>query len=433
LKVNKFIVEYVQDAYLWTAMTNWKTVEPKNESDSYKFFDKLMNRTDDQWSMLTDDIDDLMSQVENEGKTYGYKLALYYFENSPHELFAVIRFVYPNTPAEKAGLKRGDALTSINGNTITEANYSELANSSDIRLGIGRFSVEGEKLKLTADVSFVTLSSQAMYSDPVVAYHVIEKGSHKIGYLCYTDFTDESEKKLLNIFADFKVKGVTDVVLDLRYNGGGSARMACKLSSMLAPASVVKGKQVYLSRIWNDDYMAYWEKKDKSQIYEYFTDTLPVNLDMNRLFVLTTQNTASASESTTIGLKAYINITQIGDTTHGKYCGGYLLPADDKTISNWGMYLMVYRFANKNGVSPAGGLKPDIVVKEGVYPLYPLGDERDPFIARAIEKITGVSSAQTRSDNLSSPYREADALKLRRPLEGEMIETGTLFKLRIEN
>jgi hypothetical protein len=282
-----------------------------------------------------------------------------------------------------------------------------------------------------------------MYENPINTVRIIEKSGHKIGYLCYTDYIDTSERELQNVFAGFMAEGVTDVVLDLRYNGGGYATTAKFISSILAPRSVVKNKEIYLTQKWNNLYNEYWESQDIDN-NERFVDTLSVNMDLSRLYVLTTRNTASASEATIIGLKPYMDVVLVGDTTHGKYYGGYVLSVDDYyegskgynkkyylNISNWGMYVMVYRYANRNGYPDfSGGLAPeqDMLAEESDFDLKPFGDETDPLLGKALAKITGEPYVEKRSftpENMP-PYTVFPEMRSRSSIKGKLVQTGPL-------
>ena len=430
LKVNTFIYEYTKELYLWTSTVDWSKQEPQYEPNPFDFFDKLVYTKEDRWSMLTDDAQGFYNILDGISTSFGYELIWGHFSDHPSR-FAIVLYVYPNSPAEKAGLKRGDFLVSINGlEDITDDNYMEFYNAPSIVVGKAILTDTGMALD-----DLVSMTAVSMYEDPVVMDTVIVKGMHKIGYLFYTSYTLESANRLLEVFADFKANGVSDVVLDLRYNGGGYADVSCLLSSILAPNSVVKQKSVFLTQTWNDFCMAEFAK-DGDDMNEYFMDDLSVNMDLSRLYVLTMEYSASASEATIIGLKPYMNVTQIGEPTHGKYYGGGLIQPMvydrangwivDKQLDNWLMYLMVYRYADKNGdVSFSGGLVPDIDAEEDYFPLYPLGDERDPLFGKAVEMITGVSSVKTRSLPVPFPYT-IDAAKLRSPLNGKMIHTGEM-------
>ncbi|MDR3261419.1 MAG: hypothetical protein LBT78_06245 [Tannerella sp.] len=423
VKVNRFIANYMKELYLWTSTVDWNTVNPETEPDSFDFFNKLVYEEEDVWSSLTENIQELTSEFEGVSTTFGYRLVLGRFINSEN-LFAIVLYVYPGTPADLAGMKRGDILLSINETPITEANYSDLYDASSLRIGKGIDTGEGIAEDSAPPYS---LTAQSMYENPIIKDTVIVKGANKIGYLCYADYTPESERELLAVFSRFKSGGVTDVVLDLRYNGGGYMHTANVLSSILAPSPVVKRKDIFLSAVWNDARMAYY-KRNKIEVDEYFTDTLSVNMNLNRVFILATGRTASASESTIIGLEPYMEVIRIGSTTYGKYCGGLLLSDEnDEDIANWGMYLMLYRFANKNGATSfTGGLAPDIEAKEDYDFLYPFGDERDPLLGTAIGEITGQPYVQTRSGKSSVPFYPDRSLERRGALHGKMIDTRPL-------
>jgi len=433
LKVNNFIYEDVIDYYLWTSTINPNKFDPKYEPDSYEFFEKLLYKPDDRWSTLTDDAQAFHNLLDGVSTSFGYELIWGRFVNSTAR-YAIVLYVYPGSPAEKAGLKRGDFLVSLDGNKeITDANYMDLYNASTITLGKAVLSDAGY---LVYENNPVFMEAVTMYEDPMVKDTVVVKGAHRIGYLCYTNYTRESEKQLLEVFAKFKLQGVTDIVLDLRYNGGGYAETSRVLSSILAPGAAVKRKDIFLTQTWNDALTAYF-KKEGEDMNEYFIDNLPVNMDLSRLYVLTLRFSASASEATMIGLNPYMDVIQIGEATHGKYYGGLLLSPmvydsrnkkwiADKEIENWLMYLMAYRYADKTGdTSFSGGLIPDYPVEENYsYALPPLGDERDPLFGKAIELITGESVSTRSAQSLPHPHK-IDGVNLRSPLNGKMIKSIT--------
>ena len=435
LKVNNFIYEDVQDYYLWTSTVNWNKFDPKYEQDSYDFFDKLIYKSEDQWSMLTDDAQAFHNMLDGVSTSFGYELIWGRFINSTNR-YAIVLYVYPGSPAQKAGLKRGDFLVSIDGNkNLTDANYMDLYNAPSITLGKAFPLDNGD---LAPDPNLVYMEAVTMYEDPVVKDTVIVKGTHRIGYLCYTNYTLESINRLQEVFTGFKAQGVTDVVLDLRYNGGGYAETSCVLSSILAPSAVVARKDIFLTQTWNDVLTAYF-KREGEDTNEYFMDNLSVNMDLSRLYVLTLRFSASASEATMIGLKPYMNVIQIGEATHGKYYGGALLNPmvydsrkktwiTDNEIENWLMYLMVYRYADSKGdTSFSGGLIPDYPIEEDYnYELPPLGDERDPLFGKAIELITGKSvTVNTRAVQALPHPHIIDGVNLRSPLNGKMIHSIT--------
>ena len=426
-RINKFIVDVVEEIYLWKSETDWSKYNTlqtfKDYTDHDKLFEELIYRKDDKWSNLTDDIAGLENQFAGISTTFGYTLSFYLLPDKT--IIAVVLFTSPGSPAEKAGLKRGDIIVEMNGAAMTEKNYVELYYAPSLVIRCGVLDLQTDIIEPLPETKSITAVN--MYENPIVAYKIIEKGGRKIGYLCYTGYQIESEKELERIFTRFKSEGVTEVVLDLRYNPGGYSRTAQILSSILVPESAVKNKSVYLEHLYNDLYSAYYRGRGED-LKEYFVDTLSVNMNLARLYVLTSGITASASEATIVGLKPYLDLVQIGGTTSGKYCGGVLLsPADlyenrnyYTNFSNWGMYIMIYRFFNSTGISSfTSGLAPAIKVEEDEFDLKPFGDEEDPLLGSALAHMFNKTYVGTRSGKISLPVTQLPDIK--RPVDGLMI------------
>ena len=443
-RINKFLVEGVHTYYLWEAETDWKKYENRTTYAAYHDHDKLFNKLiykDDKWSSLTDDIQGLENQFSGVSTTFGYTLSFYYnpFTANKNEVIAIVLFTSADSPAAKAGLKRGDIIVEMNGAKITTNNYQDLYYVASIQVRCAALDIENKSLTLLPKA--YNLTAVEMYENPVITYKIIEKAGRKIGYLCYTGYQMESENELIRIFSGFKSAGVKEVVLDLRYNPGGFSRTALILSSVLAPESVIKNKRIYLEHHYNAMLTAYF-KEQKIPLNENFVDTLSVNMDLNRLYVLTSKHTASASEATMVGLEPYLTLVQIGDTTSGKFCGGILLSPEDyygekkksyySGFKNWGMYIMIYRYANIKGVTSfTGGLVPQMQVKEDDFDLKPFGDETDPLLGRALADIQGIPYIERRSSAKHVfPFTPLPALK--KPIDGLLIATPPVIPVAIE-
>ncbi|NDV47382.1 PDZ domain-containing protein [Paludibacter sp. 221] len=435
-KVNNFIHSTFKEVYLWDKYL--PSINPNKEADSFAYFDKLVYK-DDKWSMLTDKISDLQDSFYGEDTTFGYSLVIYRFSNSD-TYFAVVQFVYPDSPADNAGVKRGDIIMTIDGNDITAANYLDLYYASSIKLGIGEVGSD-RKLSLAKTVS---LNAVKQYMNPVMISKVIEAGGKKVGYLLYTSFLLKSHRELQEAITGFKNMGVTDVVLDLRYNGGGTAVTSQLLCSMLVNEEAFRNKSVFLQQVWNDGYMEYFkyrgEETNEYFVHEYKSQNADEsvvvdNINLSTIYILTGNGTASASEATIIGLKPYLDVVLIGETTSGKYCGGVLLEPEnigikDSDLYDWGMYIMVYRFANKNGfpaLTDVSGIAPNYYVEEDIItnPVA-LGEQNEPLLAKAIELITGQSGVQqspSKTRMLDRKLVPADLKIPLKPLDEKMIDT----------
>lgn len=441
-RVNKFVVDCTQTMYLWESATDWSQYQNYETYSNRAYQGTLTSHRalfyqflndDDDWSELTEDIETMKGEFDGIATTYGYKLIFGEFTNMD-AYYGVVLYVVDGSPAEAAGIRRGDLIVGLNGAYITESNFFDLYYSSNISLTMGEYTDDG----IGAKEGFVSMTAVEMYENPIQDFRIIEKGTHKIGYLCYTGYQERSEDELVAVFETFKAAQVTDIVLDLRYNGGGYASMAQLLSSMLAPASAVKNKEIYLKRHWNDLWM-YIAGENNT---EHFIDEVPVNMDLERLYVLTSAQTASASEATILSLDPYMDVILIGETTSGKYCGGMLLSPFDyygmfpetgvtnnylSAISNWGMYIMVYRYANKNNYpSFMTGIPPDYRIAEFYHALEPLGAETDPLLSVALEVITGEPAIVQRSAHEAPAHTLYPHMHIKRPTDGKMIYGGAL-------
>ena len=436
VEVNRFIYDGLNEFYVWSSTINWTSIDYTKEKSSNEFFKRLIYK-DDRWTSLTDNAKAWTQAFAGVSTTYGFDLRFSYIGQT-EELVAIVRYVYPGSPADRAGIRRGDLLLKLNGGPITVKNYADFYDKPTIVVNKGIL----KDKTLTAEPVGVAMTAVEMYQDPILKDTVINKDGHRVGYLCYSDYTEKSQKALLKVFTHFKTAGVTDVVLDLRHNGGGYVSTANLLCSILAPEAVVKKKEAYLLKTWNET----WQKRldnpdDRGEIYEYFADTLGINMNLNRLYILTGKGTASASELTLTGLTPYMDVVQIGDTTHGKFCGGIVLQPDYlariknwyyhnnkpvvsyQGIQNWGMYVMIYKFSNKRKDEFPRGFAPKYVVKENLLELYPFGDERDPLLGKALELITGKQVAKARSRRIQPALRELPIDNPNRPLNGKAIDT----------
>lgn len=195
------------------------------------------------------------------------------------------------------------------------------------------------------------------------------------------------------------IGGITDFVLDLRYNSGGSIATATRLASMITGQFT---GQVFAKQQWNDKVEAYYASNNPSSLLNLFTDKINTNasinsLNLTRIYILTSKSTASASELVINGLKPYINVIQIGDSTTGKNVGSITLydsPNFTKKNVNpnhrYAMQPLVLKIVNKVGFGDyINGLTPNIVVIESINNLGILGDSEEPLLNTAINKIKG--------------------------------------------
>lgn len=313
-------------------------------------------------------------------------------------------YVYQNSPAEKAGLKRGDIIYEIDGKPLTVNNYTDLFYSSQITLSLAAYDATINTIVPTEQT--VTMQAVEMYENPILCYKTIDlDNGNKIGYLAYSSFDLNSIPELIEICKDFKAKGVKKLVLDLRYNGGGYVITENVLASMFAPQDVVDSKAIFEKEDYNELLTASgWSSVTRfTTTFNYESVGLNVstegaNIGLEHIYALIGPNTASASEALIGGLMPYMPITLIGEQSHGKYCTGIPLSSKElydmmeeatpTAIKNWGIYVMIGIYMNSKNETPCmpNGLTPDIEAIDDPMQPVQLGDENEILLRAALEK-----------------------------------------------
>ena len=374
----------------------------------------------DQWTALFEDAAAFESSVTGQGQSFGFEAGI----SQDHDKL-VILFAYEGSPADKAGLKRGDVFSTVNGTQLADDNYTTV-----IAEAMG-----GSTIELGREGKSVTLQSSDRYDNPIVVSKVLEIGGKKIGYLFYTSFTLVSARDLVATAADFKSKGIDDLVLDLRYNTGGYTITANVLASLLAPASAVKSGAVWTKDTFNSRLMEVLDKEvaegrnDRRLFCFASSFELPqdegtislsgANLDLSRLWVITSKNTASASEALICGLKPYMNVKLVGQQTYGKYCGGSLIKGEDwydaiakgenkahiKTdlgksyTTGWGIYVISTKFTDRDGnnAGEPDGFPADVTATDNPADGFQLGDPQESMLATVLSDMGVASKAPTKA------------------------------------
>lgn len=355
----------------------------------------LVERTTDRFSVIFSDYTVLEGVLQGNTKNNGVDFVLNLVPGSTTEVFGWVRYIIPNSDASNKPIQRGDIFYAVNGVPLTSDNYRSLLAPESYTLNLADF----DGTNITSNGISVTLTKTALTENPILVSEVFEIDEHKIGYLVYNGFYSNFESQLNTVFANFHSEGVTDLVLDLRYNSGGSVATATRLASMITGQF---NNEIFGKQQWNQKVMDFFNDNNPEQLINRFTNTINngsaiQSLQLNKLYVLTTRSSASASELVINGLKPYLDVVQIGTTTSGKNVGSITL-YDSPTFGSqnrnpahkYAMQPITFKIVNKENFGDyQDGLQPNIVLPEDILNLGVLGDINEPLLSEAIAQITG--------------------------------------------
>ncbi|MDP3353005.1 MAG: S41 family peptidase [Flavobacteriaceae bacterium] len=406
LEVQNFIWKGLNLYYLWQGQVpNLADTRFKNQTElniflkDYPkpevFFESLIyDRTNtDKWSWIVDDYIALEQSFQGITKNNGVEFGLVGMSNGV-DVFGFVRYIIPGSDASSKNIKRGDIFWGVNGTQLTRSNYSGLlfGSAENYTLNLGTLSGG----VLTQGSTTVSLTKTQIQENPVFITKSFDTGGKKIGYLMYNAFTRDFDKQLNNAILQLKTQGINELILDLRYNSGGSVSTAIYLSSMIT--GQFKG-QLFTKEHWNAKIQEYFEKNDPTSLVSNFTDkmsdgTALNHLNLTKLYVITTSSSASASELVMNGLKPYITVKSVGKTTSGKYTASVTLYDSEnftRTGANpnhkWAMQPIVLQEKNKLGENSPTGFVPDVNLPEDYANMGILGDINEPLLAKTISYI----------------------------------------------
>jgi C-terminal processing protease CtpA/Prc len=367
------------------------------ESPEALFEDLIYNRQSiDRFSWITNDYIALEQSFSGTRKSNGLEFDFYFEPGSTTNVFGIIKLVLNNSPAESLNLQRGQIFNAVDGIDLTENNLNSLLNQDSYTLNLATYNDNNtpnadsdDTIEATSES--VSLSKIAFTENPVYKTEILEVNNQNVGYLMYNGFTADFNNQLNNAFATLQSNNVQNLVLDLRYNPGGSVNTATLLGSMITGQF---NGEVFSKLIYNNDL--------QSSNTEYrFTNSFDGNsinsLNLQKVYILTTNASASASEMVINSLKAYsqLEVIQIGLQTTGKSQASITIydSPDFKRngatpLHTYAMQPLVAKTVNKLNVSvPNEGLTPTIEINEDPSNYGILGNENEPLLAAALQHI----------------------------------------------
>ena len=420
-EVNEFVWQAMNQFYFWqSSVPELSDDKAQTRSGLNAFvnqysspeslFEDLLFR-DDRFSRIYNDYEVLEASFQGISTSFGYEFQLIN-PSGTNDVFGFVKYVVPpsvsnpDPPAYAAGLERGDLFTEINGTKLSVDNYFPLLfQTSSYTLTIGEV-IDGNVVSTTETLS---MSAIQIAENPIHLYKVLEISGTKVGYLSYNQFVnnDSYHRQLNEIFGYFVNEGITELVLDLRYNPGGSVYSSQVLASFIYGAGT--SESVFSSSVFNEKITSALGSTDFNFYFLEEVDGVssPLNrLSISRIFILTSGNTASASELIISGLLPYMEVQLIGDTTVGKNAGSITLydsPNLEKSPANsnvnhtnpshkYAIQPIVSLFSNADGFTDyVDGFVPNILIEEKdlIGSILPLGDPNEHLLGEALSVIDG--------------------------------------------
>ena len=382
----------MREVYLW-----YEDIPAANSLNYFQapdaFLKSILSKNDKGFSTVD-------SIMDTPLPSYGFDYTLYKVATSDTTYTALVSYVAKNSPAEDAGLERGNWIMLVDGDSITQKTEERLIDGGARTLRIGKYVIVKEEnnggtegdtengeneeeeedkevgiIQETGDVALPAVrpvTESAIYDTNFIQ---LEGTDYKIAYLAYNSFTagtaEQSEKynnELRAFSQECKQRGINNLVLDFRYNSGGEMECVQLLADILVPADKLESPFAFLQ--YND--------KQSAQNRDLILDSQllqgGVNLNLPIVYIITSGTTAGAAEMLINCLKPYMKVVLIGQTTKGEYVA-------TETFINpkypWAVRPVVCEVFNSNGEADySAGFKPDIAINETSYLQYylPLGE-----------------------------------------------------------
>ncbi len=284
----------MKEWYLWN--DELPDLDLSKYNTPQEVMDALQKKPTDRWSFIEDA--ETYEQLFDQGKYEGYGVRFVWEDENTLR----IALVFEDSPFYEAGVRRGWKVTKINGKAVSSV-------SSSIEAATNTFELVSPDGKLITE----TFTKKEISINTVLHSSIISVNSTKVGYLAFNSFLRTSEAELKEVLEKFHTENISEMILDMRYNGGGRANIAEYLASNII-GTAGSGKN-FIEFVHNDD------KAEYNQSSTFIAPEFPLNL--NRLIVIASESTASASELIINGLKPFMDIVIVGNDTHGKPVGSY--------------------------------------------------------------------------------------------------------------
>ncbi|MCB8963594.1 MAG: hypothetical protein H6536_00955 [Bacteroidales bacterium] len=375
INVNNEVYSLMQEHYLW--YDQMPTVDPNGYATPIELMDALRVTPPDKWSYVTTRTE--FEAYYNQGAYVGFGFGSGF--NANGEL--IITFVFNSSPLAAKGIGRGWQIVTIDGQTPTADNYSSLVGASTA--GVSKTFQFKSPTGTSASYTFekAEIAMNTVLTDSVYTF-----GATKVGYFVLESFITNTTKELDAVFADFKSKGVTELIVDLRYNGGGQVDVSNYLANLIGGSAANGG--VYAKSCHNNKH----SDNDTSLLFKSVTNTLT----LNRVVFITTNQSASASELVINGLKPFMDVALVGEKTHGKPVGMYAFKFNDPSI-DWMIVPICFSMKNANNEGDYfGGIPVNVTAADDVMTNF--GDINETSLNAALAHLGVITKSAKKTQTV---------------------------------
>ncbi|MBN2610629.1 MAG: hypothetical protein JXB00_03655 [Bacteroidales bacterium] len=359
--VNRELYGIMKDLYLW--YDKLPVINPSDYSTPGEMMTALRYKPLDRWSFVLSW--DEYYQYFQAGEMIGHGFMISQDADNNFR----IAFIYPSSSAYHNEVRRGWTIKKINGITPAVDNLDELLGPASISVTNTFTIIDNSNVERT-----VTLTKELIKINPVLYSSIINIADKKIGYIVFQDFIETAYQELDSVFASFGIEEIDDLILDMRYNGGGNVDVAVHLAGWLT-GNLNAGKT--LSKILHNSKLSAYDT-----IYK-----VPYNnasLDLDRITFIGTIYTASASELVINGMKPFMSTTLVGSATEGKPVGMYVLGFEEY---NYAAFPVSFKYTNALDEGDFyDGLQPEFVSNDDLTRDF--GDIQEGMLNTALNHLT---------------------------------------------
>lgn len=355
-----WMYQTMQDYYLF-----YQDLPAESELDFFmtpeEFLNAAASEKDKKNGVLYSHIDSVKTtsttRTLSESTTYGYEAVMLQAENGDYAL--QVLYIQPDSPAEEAGLKRGDLIIGADSIKIGSNDYGKYVSSPTAahKFTLGTYNAELAKMDTTGTVQMP--APRIVEIQNLLKTSLISSGNRTAAYILYNEFGEEDATQWQSLYSQLASTHPDDIILDLRYNPGGYVSTAQLVATLLAPSTALGQPMLYMTP--ND-------KIATVESYNFDASLLPggSSLTYRNLYILTSGNTASASEIVINCLRPYLtgNLYQVGTATFGKNVAQARYTDEQAPLLE--LWLTTYYLSNAEGYQDydAEGLQPDFTLSE---------------------------------------------------------------------